>query len=81
MSSGTPMIGFRLDGIPAEYDRYMTYFEQETAECLMHAIEHACTTHWDDVLERAKAAQTYVLEEKNSLAWMKRITAFLNNKS
>ena len=39
LSSGTPMLGYKLDGIPDEYDRYINYFTEDSPKALSEAIQ------------------------------------------
>ena len=63
LSSGTPTVGFKLDGIPDEYDQYINYFSCGTAESLADKIFEVCNS--DFYKDRAKKARDFVLQNKN----------------
>jgi len=69
LSSGTPMVGFKLDGIPDEYDGYINYFYEGNAKALAEAIRLACTDNNNESIVKAKNAREYVLNTKNKNFW------------
>lgn len=78
LSSGTPMVGFKLDGIPDEYDSLINYFNDPTAEslttCIMNVYEN-----YNSAKEKALNAQQYVCENKSNHMWSKKILQFIES--
>ena len=78
LSSGTPFLGYKLEGIPDEYDQYINYFSEPTADSLAEAILAICN-HYDSAKANALLAQRYVLETKDKYSWGKKIIAFFDD--
>lgn len=65
MLSGKPVIMYKLDGIPEEYDEYLQYVESDSVEALKNKMVEICElsqNERDRIGERAKA---FVSENKN----------------
>lgn len=77
LASGVPMVGYKLDGIPAEYDPYMVYVQGERAEDLADAIWQVC--QWDETKrkEYGQRASDFVRNQKNPVEQTKKILALL----
>ena len=75
LSSGTPMVGFKLDGIPDEYDAYINYFSDETPDSLAQIIEMVCQSN--AALKTAESARDFVLQQKNQYCWTKKMIEFM----
>ena len=65
LSSGVPFIGFKLGGIPDEYDRFITYPKDETAQELANSISTFINGNKEGYLAKALEAKEYVLTKKN----------------
>jgi glycosyltransferase involved in cell wall biosynthesis len=79
LASGVPVVAYKLDGIPDEYDPYLTYPVGETASDLAEALAHVCaldTPVWEQV---GQAGRTYVLTHKNQEVQAKRVLDFLSS--
>ncbi len=77
LSSGTPLIAYKLDGIPDEYDDYINYVSDNSIEALQKALVDVCSEGYQEAQEKAARAQTFVLEEKNAVAQTKKIVELL----
>jgi glycosyltransferase involved in cell wall biosynthesis len=73
LSSGTPMVGFKLDGIPDEYDDYINYFNENDAKSLAETIMSVCDDNNNEFAEKARNAREYVLNTKNKDFWAHKI--------
>lgn len=73
LSSGTPFIGFKLEGIPDEYDTYINYPDAETAEALAKTIIDVAQNKRAESIKRAADAQRMVREQKNKYAQGRKI--------
>lgn len=73
LSSGTPVVAYKLDGIPDEYDPYIIYPENQSAEALAGALQSVCKM--TDTQRRAigKKNREFVLKEKNSKVQVQKI--------
>lgn len=65
LSSGVPFIGFHLGGIPAEYDPYINYPENESPQSLAKKIIEICGEHNSAARKTAFLAREFVLKNKN----------------
>ncbi len=77
LASGVPVIAYKLDGIPDEYDAYLTYPKDDTVEALTSAIESVCSMDNQARQDLGTSGRNYVLTHKNALAQTKRILDFL----
>ena len=78
LSSGVPTIGFKLDGIPDEYDLFIHYPESETAEAISRMIREVSIERYDECVEIAKQAKTFVQQEKSSIGQAQKIIRLIN---
>ena len=73
LSSGVPFVGFKLGGIPDEYDPYISYPEEESAYALAEEIIRVCGDGRETALNKASAARKFVLERKNKFSQAQRM--------
>jgi len=76
MASGKPVVMYRLDGIPEEYDPFLYYVPDSSTEALAGMLAYVLD-HPDEAQEKAGRAQRFVLENKNRKAQGKRLIDFL----
>lgn len=78
MASGKPVVMYRLDGIPDEYAPFLFYVEEgaDAVRGLKGALEQVLEDY-GPALCRAKAAQDFVLGEKNFLQQTRRMVNFI----
>lgn len=79
LSSGTAMLGYKLDGIPGEYSAYISYFEKPTAENLAQTIMDLCSEKSDNATEKARLAKDFVSQNKSKDVWGYRILQFIES--
>lgn len=77
LSSGTPLIAYKLDGIPDDYDNCIFYVENNSIEALRDKMVEVCSMDGKTRLSFAEKAQRYVLNEKNELVQTKKIIDLL----
>lgn len=78
MSSGTPMIGYKLSGMPDEYLGYFFEVKDET-DGLRKSIEAAMGMSSQERMEFGEKAKCFILEHKNSKTQMKKVIDLLNS--
>lgn len=66
LASGKPFLGYRLDGIPADYDDYINYIDGDTAWDMARAIEKVCNDGSGFYISKARRAAQFIAKEKNS---------------
>ena len=79
LASGVPVVAYKLDGIPDEYDKYLNYVPDDTPESLAEKIIEICSMPDSGRKEAGKRAKQFVLNEKNSLVQAKRILELIDN--
>lgn len=77
MSSGRPLVGYKLDGIPNTYDQYINYFLEETPNSLADMIVRVCTEERTEAFQRAEKGKEYIMTCKNKEYWGKQIVQFI----
>lgn len=65
LSSGIPFIGYKLDGIPDEYDQFINYPTDISMQSLASLIVSVCEDNKGIYLEKARNAKKWVVAEKS----------------
>ena len=79
MVSGTPMIGYKLEGIPKEYYDNMYIVEDNKIETLAKCIDEVLSLSQIDLNEKARKAFEFIKNNKTSQMQVRKIIDFLNN--
>lgn len=77
--SGTPVIAYKLDGIPSEYDDYLIYLEDNSIEALKNKIIQVCALPEDQQIKICDKNRKFVLEQKNHIFQTKQILTMISN--
>lgn len=75
LASGKPVIGYKLDGIPAEYDPYIQYVADNSIEALQDKLLEICSLPECERHAIGHRSRAFILENKNPKAMCRRITA------
>ncbi len=67
LSSGRPLVAYKLDGIPDEYDGYIHYVEDNSIEALKDKLLEICDMSGDKTAEHCKNAYDFVQNKKNEV--------------
>lgn len=78
MVSGKPVLMYKLDGIPDEYDEYLNYVNGNSVEHLKCAIMNLCEKSNLELFNIGEKAKEFILTNKSSLVQAKKIIDFLN---
>lgn len=78
LAAGVPVIAYKLDGIPEEYNNYINYVSDNSPESLAKEIERIYNLPLSDRLEIGEKGKHYVIDKKNRIAQTKRIVEFLS---
>jgi len=73
LASGVPVVAYKLDGIPDEYDAYITYPDGDSSDALVATLEHLCSLSSDELSRMGSAARQFVTEQKNRNVQTKKI--------
>lgn len=77
MMSGTPMIGYKLEGIPDDYYFHMYIPKSLSVEDLASCINDTLTLPAETLEEKALSAMQFVANNKNPKVQVKKIIEFL----
>ena len=65
LASGTPVIAYKLDGIPEEYNPYVYWLVPGNKESIASQLELLIAKSNDELNEFGNAARNFVLAKKN----------------
>lgn len=65
LASGRPVVGYKLDGIPDEYDDYIQYVSDNSVEALRKKLIEVCEMNDEARSELGKRSRAFILSEKN----------------
>lgn len=77
MASGTPLLTTRLPGMPAEYEPYVYFFDEETPAGMAASLHSVLSLSRETLHDRGLRAKAFVLNEKSNTAQALRIIQFL----
>ena len=75
--SGTPMIGYKLEGIPDEYFKYIYTPKDYSIESLSDLIECVLNKSSVELYQRALSAREFILNNKSSIKHVEKIISFV----
>ena len=79
LSSGVPVIAYKLDGIPDEYDAYINYVKDNSIESLKDKILEICQLPDLEREDMGKKGMNFVLKTKNRINQTKKIVDMVND--
>ena len=68
MMSGKPVIMYKLEGIPDEYDKFLNYLSAETSEEIKVELEKIFSQEYSLLTDKAVKGREFMLYHKNSKA-------------
>ena len=77
LASGVPLVAYKLDGIPDEYDEHIYYVTDNSPEALAKEIQSVCKMDIEARRSGAERARSFVLENKNRKIQTKRVLDFI----
>ena len=78
MAAGRPVICFRLDGIPEEYDDFLTYFKSR--EAMAQQLDEICSLPREKLDEMGRAGAQFVRTRKNYTEFGKAVRGLITKK-
>lgn len=75
MLTGIPVLMYKLDGIPKEYDQYLSFITEATAESIVAGIEEICGLKYNQYLKTSQESADWVRKNKNPKAQMRKVLA------
>lgn len=76
--SGTPMIGYKLEGIPKEYYEHFYVVDRLDENCLVDVIQKTLSLSQEILNEKAKKAYDFIIQNKTAKMQVKRIIDFIS---
>lgn len=67
LSSGRPLVAYKLDGIPDEYNDYIYYVSDNSLETLRDKLTEVCEMPADQISAHCKNAYEFVQTQKNEV--------------
>ncbi len=67
LSSGRPLVAYKLDGIPDEYDEHIYYVEDNSIEALTKKLFEVCETPAELIIEHCQNDYNFVQTRKNEI--------------
>lgn len=77
MASGTPMIGYKLEGMPEEYYENMYVVVDNSLETLSSVIDNVLSLSQEELNDKAYKAFNFIKNNKNSKNQVKKILDFI----
>ena len=77
MRTGKPVLCYKLEGIPDEYDGHLCYIKQDGAQGIASAIRELLTRSPQALASLGEGARTFVLENKNPSMQCKKLIRLL----
>lgn len=77
LASGTPMIGYRLGGIPNDYYQYIYYPEDLTELGMVKLINNVLNKDKSELEDKAQSAKLFIAEKKTAKIQVAKILDFL----
>ena len=78
LSSGIPLVAYKLDGIPDEYDEYINYVKDNSIDSLRDMLIRVCEDVDGSAATRAARAMHFVGIEKNAQKQTLKIVEMIN---
>ena len=77
LASGVPLVAYKLDGIPDEYDKYINYVPDNSSEALALTLSELLKISDDERTQKGLEAKDFVLKNKNRKVQAKKILDFI----
>lgn len=77
LSSGTPMIGYKLEGIPSEYYDYYYTIDDLSEDSLINTIEDVLSRPMSELETKACSAFKFIMTNKTARVQVKKILYFM----
>ena len=67
MLSGKPVIMYKLEGIPNEYDEFLNYLNSSNSNDIRNELELIINENYESLKEKAEKGRLFMYENKNSI--------------
>lgn len=79
LASGTPMIGYKLQGIPEEYYQYYYIIDDTADDGLFNTMKKCMQLSFNELNDKGKLAREFILSSKTAKQQVAKILQFVNN--
>lgn len=79
IASGKPVVMYKLDGIPDEYDQYLIYPQDSSPKALADAIKYVIQRPKDEIEKMGEKAREFICMQKNSKEQASKIVKMIEN--
>ena len=79
MMTGKPVVMYKLEGIPDEYDDYLLYLKGESAAQIREELATLFATEYQDLIEIGARAREFVSTHKNARTQGKKLIDFVES--
>lgn len=80
LASGTPMLGYKLEGIPEEYFDYFFTMDELSTKSLASKIEYVLKLPVDELKEMGEKSKQFIFNMKNAKVQVGRIIKFIQQQ-
>ena len=80
MMSGKPIIMYKLEAIPDEYDGYLNYLHASSIEGIAKELKDIFAEDYTQLLDKANKGRKFILEEKSAIKQGRKVLQFLEQK-
>ena len=80
LASGTPMIGYSLEGIPEDYHRFLNTPNDLSTESLAEKIDELLQLDVKDICQKGEEAQRFIYKNKLAVHQVRKILDFIENR-
>ncbi len=77
MAAAKPVIMYKLEGVPDEYDAYLNYLTGTHPQQIAEQLREIFATDYKSLQEKAEAGRAFVLAEKSGVGQAKRILTMI----
>lgn len=77
LMSGKPVILYKLEGIPDEYDQYVNYLHEKTPERIAEELKKIFSADYSTLAVKAEKARKFMIEEKSPSQQGKKIVQIM----
>lgn len=76
--SGKPVIMYKLEGVPDEYDSYLNYLSETEPKKIAKQLQDLFSQDYSQLVEKARQGRVFMLENKSPKAQSEKIKALLS---
>lgn len=81
LKSGRPVVCYKLDGIPNEYDDFLIYPNDDSIEAMSYLLDSLLLRDEEELTSIGIRGMNFVKEKKNSFVQIKKIIDLIKNNS